>query len=468
MLGGSFQGLSIHMRYLHKAKGRQTYTYRRVVPLDLRDHYQGREIIRSLQTHEEAAAIKACAKLNKQVEAEFLRLRSGLPKQGEAGQHGLGLSLLRQFGIQPQHFQQSEMEGEGEMEAFAEHLEQTFQSVLPKEEMEALRWNRARANFTKLPKAEKAAIEILRGEFSLHASEYPAEFLRLKGREQDRKFANDMELAIKFLLAALPDKSPGDYRRHELHELIAHHLQRGLSTGSIQKRLAMLRSMFNLVSRELEIDRDQDHPFNHWQIPNYGEDKVDRVDFSFDQLNELRAAPAARSAEIRWLIHLMLETGLRVNECCGLMTVDVFLDDQYPHLILHQNPFRRLKTKHSQRFVPLVGVGLEAVMQAVEGAGEWLFPRYVDLDKQTTKNTSASNAINKRLRALLGQGSPSCHSFRHVMQTRLREVGCPEHLRNELGGWSKSISQSYGSTSDLKHKTDYLTQASTVRYRTFI
>ena len=99
MLGGSFQGLSIHMRYLHKAKGRQTYTYRRLVPADLRDHYQGREIIRSLQTHEEAAAIKACAKLNKQVEAEFLRLRSGLPKQGEAGQQGLGLSLLRQFGI---------------------------------------------------------------------------------------------------------------------------------------------------------------------------------------------------------------------------------------------------------------------------------------------------------------------------------------------------------------------------------
>ena len=98
-------------------------------------------------------------------------------------------------------------------------------------------------------------------------------------------------------------------------------------------------------------------------------------------------------------------------------------------------------------------------------SGEWLFDRYINYNKRTTKNTSAANAVNKRLRSILGEDTPTGHSFRHVMQTRLREVGCPDHIRDELGGWSKSVSQSYGSTADLQNKTKFLSESIYVRYR---
>ena len=465
MLKVHFNGFLVDMDYLHKPKDRHTYNYRRLVPADLRKHYTGREIIKSLKTKDESEALRNCAKVNKQVEVEFARLRSGLPKEEAPTKHSLGLALLERFGIHPEKVQkQSPDTDEGDL--FSAHLEETFERVLSAEEMDAVRWNASLADASKLPLAELAALDILRGRFSLNASEYPAQFLRLKGREDDDKFKKDSELAVKFLLAVLPDKPPNTYRRRELNELISYHAEQGLSTGSIQKRLGMLRSMFNFVARELELDDALNHPFKEWSIPKYGEDVIDRIDFSFDQLTVLRNAKDSKVPEIVWLIHLMLDTGLRINECCGIRSEDVFLDDQLPYLRVHRNPFRRLKNKQSHRYIPLVGRSFSAMVEAkAKVSGEWLFDRYINYNKRTTKNTSAANAVNKRLRSILGEDTPTGHSFRHVMQTRLREVGCPDHIRDELGGWSKSVSQSYGSTADLQNKTKFLSESIYVRYR---
>ena len=465
MLKVHFNGFLVDMDYLHKPKNRHTYNYRRLVPADLSRHYSGREIIRSLKTKDEKEALRNCAKVNKQVENEFNRLRSGLPKEEEPTKHSLGLALLERFGIHPETIEQDK-DDTYEENLFSKHLEETFESVLSEEEMNAVRWDTSLAEVSKLPMAERAALEILRGKFSLNASEYPAQFLRLKGRDDDRKFKQDSELAVKFLLSALPDKPPNEYKRYELNELISHHLELGLSTGSVQKRLGMLRSMFNFVARELELDVALNHTFKEWTVPKDGEDTKDRRDFSFEQLSVIRAADKARVPEILRLTHLMLDTGLRMKECCGIRCEDLFLDDQLPYLLVHRNPFRRLKTKQSHRYIPLVGLSLNAMVEAKANAkGDWIFDRYINHGKEETKNTSASNAVNKRLRSILGKGAPTAHSFRHVMQTRLREVGCPDHIRNELGGWSTSISQSYGSTADLKNKTMDFNKTINVSYR---
>ena len=55
MLKLSIKGFTVHMNYLHKAKNRQTYNYRRIVPADLKQHYSAREIIESLKTGDETS-----------------------------------------------------------------------------------------------------------------------------------------------------------------------------------------------------------------------------------------------------------------------------------------------------------------------------------------------------------------------------------------------------------------------------
>ena len=58
--------------------------------------------------------------------------------------------------------------------------------------------------------------------------------------------------------------------------------------------------------------------------------------------------------DLRWLIALLSDTGMRLSEGAGLLKSDINLDCEIPHINLIPHPWRRLKTKGSQRCIPLV------------------------------------------------------------------------------------------------------------------
>ena len=59
---------------------------------------------------------------------------------------------------------------------------------------------------------------------------------------------------------------------------------------------------------------------------------------------------------------------MRLGEAVGLSVEDIRLDDETPHINITPHPWRRLKTKGSERCVPLVGEALWAASRAIEGA----------------------------------------------------------------------------------------------------
>ena len=143
MLKLSIKGFTVHMNYLHKAKNRQTYNYRRIVPADLKQHYSAREIIKSLRTGDDTIALRKCAQVNRQVEAEFERLRSGLPKDQASSLHLDGMKLLRKFGIHPEHLDLSNrtLDMDGPLEEFNNHLESIFSKKLTAKEFDEMMWD---------------------------------------------------------------------------------------------------------------------------------------------------------------------------------------------------------------------------------------------------------------------------------------------------------------------------------------
>ena len=82
------------------------------------------------------------------------------------------------------------------------------------------------------------------------------------------------------------------------------------------------------IGREWDAPYIDDEDFriflNSWNIPGEGEDKKERRDFTFDELQKLRKATPQKVLEVFWLMHLMIDTGLRINECCGLQAADVY------------------------------------------------------------------------------------------------------------------------------------------------
>ncbi|MDB0060398.1 tyrosine-type recombinase/integrase, partial [Planktomarina sp.] len=107
------------------------------------------------------------------------------------------------------------------------------------------------------------------------------------------------------------------------------------------------------------------------------------------------------------------------------------------------NPARRLKTRSSQRLLPLVDYAKVAMELALKEADvEYLFPRYIKGGK--CKADHASNALNKWLKKDFG--GLTAHSLRHTMRDRLRAVECPMDMIDQIGGWrsASSIGKNYG------------------------
>ena len=160
--------------------------------------------------------------------------------------------------------------------------------------------------------------------------------------------------------------------------------------------------------------------------------------------------------DMRWLIALISDTGMRLSEAAGLHKDDIVLGDAVPHLIVQSHPWRGLKTGSSERHIPLVGASLWATQRIIHQSyqSKLAFPRY-NRQEQTNGN-SASAALNKWLKSYLPAGC-SIHSFRHSLRDRLRSVGCPSGATNNVGGWSQdNTGAKYGTGYTLQHLNEFM------------
>ena len=139
------------------------------------------------------------------------------------------------------------------------------------------------------------------------------------------------------------------------------------------------------------------------------------------------------------------ETGCRLAEIVGLELRDI--DMKHELVYIRPNSIRRLKTRNSERTLPLVGYAKVAMELALEQADErYLYPRY--LKDGTCRATHASAALGKWLKKDFGL---TAHSLRHTFRDRLRASGCPLELIDQIGGWSSigTIGSKYGRGYDL-------------------
>ena len=147
--------------------------------------------------------------------------------------------------------------------------------------------------------------------------------------------------------------------------------------------------------------------------------------------------------DLRWLIALISNTGMRLAEATGLLVEDIRLDSEVPFVSVKSHSWRPLKTKGSKRDIPLVGKAMWSAKRIKEILeSKFAFPRYNTSTFTSTKTASAS--LNKWLRSV-GSSQYTMHSFRHSLRDRLRYVACPSEITDQIGGWSsKTVGQSYG------------------------
>jgi integrase/uncharacterized protein YcgL (UPF0745 family) len=274
-------------------------------------------------------------------------------------------------------------------------------------------------------------------------SEATSFYLRLKGDGKDKVFIRAAQRNAASVIEALGDRPINNYASSEAGKLRDALLDRGLAVTSIKRMFGSVKAIINLAMAEHGIDGR--NPFASIYMPD--EMPEERQPISLDAIRRIQHECMTVDDENRWLLALISDTGMRLSEAAGLASDDIVLDADIPHINLRPHPWRRLKTKGSERLVPLVGASLWAAKRLQQHYGAYAFPRYCD--GQTCNANSASAALNKWLKPRVNE-DVVVHSLRHSMRDRLRAVECPSDIIDQIGGWSSStVGSSYGKGYEL-------------------
>jgi integrase len=265
-------------------------------------------------------------------------------------------------------------------------------------------------------------------------------YLNIKGRGKSKQFFNHAKRSIKYLKDCLGARSLDQYTSADAAELRDFFVSRGLALASIRRNFGSIKAVINFIV--LEQGLECSNPFNGVYL--YSENfSVKRKPIEVNNIKAIQDKCRELDDDLRHLVSLISDTGMRLSEATGLMTSDINLESPYPHVIVTPHSHRQLKTSSSERIVPLVGQSLWAAKRIVETSESlYCFPRYTS--ESGCNANSASAAINKWIKTVSDSDSV-IHGLRHSFRDRLRAVEAPLEVIDQLGGWSmRTVGQGYG------------------------
>ncbi len=255
--------------------------------------------------------------------------------------------------------------------------------------------------------------------------------------------------SVTYFIELVGDKRVTDITRSDALALRAFWTERvieeGYAPNSANKNIGHLNQILNTLNEMLELGIGK--PFAGLRLEDTQANR--RAAFEVDYLRDLVMDPtklAGLNPQALHILHVMVETGLRPIEICGLDPEDILLEAEVSHVKVRPKPGRELKTPYSERDMPLVGISLEAMRQNPNG-----FPRYAD------KSAGLSATVNKLLkeRELLPSERHSLYSIRHTFVDRLNAAGIPDRYQVDLIG-HKFDRPKYGEGQTLAEKRDLL------------
>ncbi len=267
-------------------------------------------------------------------------------------------------------------------------------------------------------------------------------YLRLKGKGKGITFHRAAERSCGYVIDVCGDRPISEYKKADANGFRDALIERGMAGSSIVRIFGTVRSVINFVASEEGVDIL--NPFGKVYFDRTAGVK-DRLPIPLDAIRNVQQQCYRVDDEMRWLVALVADTGMRLAEAAGLRCDDIVAEEDGGYYVCIQpHPWRRLKTPGSAREIPLVGSALWAAKRIIDthdGAG-FAFPRYNKTD--TTSANAASAGLNKWMNSYTPEGA-TMHSFRHSMRDRLRAVECPADIVDQIGGWQTGgVGQGYG------------------------
>jgi hypothetical protein len=145
----------------------------------------------------------------------------------------------------------------------------------------------------------------------------------------------------------------------------------GIGAGTANKNISHIGGMIRAVNKRLKLGLDDVFAASRIQGGRDGQ----RAPFAVEFIRDVILAPGKLNElneEARDAVYAMMETGARPSEIVNLTAARIVFDAPIPFIRVRAEG-RVLKTEHSERDIPLVGLALDAMRRHPSG-----FPRYFD------------------------------------------------------------------------------------------
>jgi len=287
---------------------------------------------------------------------------------------------------------------------------------------------------------------------SFELSDALAQYLETKGSGKGELFYRAAARNCEYLKSAVGEKALDQYTTKDAVAFREWLKEKHLSGASIHRIFGNIKAIFNFCIHENGLEMV--NPFSGTYLPSSRPLEKRKTLYQSD-LYVLKKQCRSHDDDIRWLLALIMDTGMRLSEAVGLELHDLKLDAEIPFVELRPNEFRSLKTHNSERSIPLVGESLWAAKRITEQeVSKFCFPRYFSTGRLSSNSASAS--LNKWIKVILSDDYV-VHGLRHTFRDRLRNVGAPSDLIDQLGGWSgSSVGQNYGNGYSFKVASDWM------------
>lgn len=312
-------------------------------------------------------------------------------------------------------------------------------------------WLGLRLKRTAVPARDKLIHSGINPSSAPLLSEAQERYLALKGADRSQLFFSHTRRAIKYVSDQLGDRPIDQFSGIDAANFRDNLKARGLATSSIKRVITSVKAVINFNINEFGIECK--NAFANVYIENRIEPKNRTIPLA--SVRKIQSASILEGDDLRLIIALISDTGMRLSEAVGLRRDDLVLDHEFPHVDLKVNEARRLKTSSSTRKIPLIGTSLQAATAIhIKSENTFCFPNYAG--NGFCKTNSASAAANKWIKKIAGSDSV-IHGLRHSFRDRLRNKEVPTEVIDQLGGWSfSSIGQSYGEGYNLKVLQKYI------------
>ena len=145
-------------------------------------------------------------------------------------------------------------------------------------------------------------------------------YLRRKASNDSQAFIRAARRNGRYVSEALGNRPITSYSSSDAAAFRDYLFDKGLALGSVKRIFGSVRSIINLVMQEYGIDGA--NGFAKTYMPEKG-DSQDRQPIPPEKLIKLQQACVKADDEMRWLLAIISDTGMRLSEAAGLHKDDI-------------------------------------------------------------------------------------------------------------------------------------------------